>query len=78
MIYLDTHWDHKHIHRLANKKQHNNFKIENNHLTLTIANAFSKQVTNTVKHKTHNTNGRIDRKTPKLQTTTITLLTTPA
>ena len=41
-----------------------------------IENAFNKQFTNTVTHKTHKTNRHIDRKTLKLQTTNITLTTT--
>ena len=64
------------IYRVANTKKNikktNNFQRENNHLT----HSNSKQFTNTVKHKTHNTNTHIYRKAHKLQTTTIILNTT--
>ena len=71
----------KTIHGLSNKKtQHKNNTITFKEKTFTtptqIANAFNKQFTNTVKHKTHKTKSHIDRTHSKPQTTNITLTTT--
>ena len=63
----------------ATKKQYNTtFKEKTFTSPTQIANAFNKQFTNTVQHKTHNTNRHIGRKTHKLQNTNIALATTQA
>ena len=88
--HLDTHWDHKHnthtlwktIHGLVNKTptqpKNNTMTFKEKTLTLPpptqIANAFNKQFTNTVKHKTQKQTDT--QNTLKLQTTNITLTTT--
>ena len=86
---LDAHWDHRHnthilwktIHGLSNRAPPttlNNPITFNNKITNTpkhIANGFTKQFTNTVKHATHKANRSIDRATQNLQGYNITLTT---
>ena len=86
---LDAHWNHRHnthilsntIHGLSNRAPqttHNNSITFNNKITYTpkhIANCFTKQFTNTVKHATHKTNRSIDRATQNIQGYNITLTT---
>ena len=84
--HLDAHLDHRHnthilwktIHGLSNRAPpttHNNNHLQNK-ITNTpnhIANCFTKQFTNTVKHITHKTNRFIDRATQNIQGYNITL-----
>ena len=87
--HLDAHWDHRHnthilwkaTHGLSNRAPQttlNNSITLNNKITNTpkhIANCFTKQFTNTVKHATHKTNRSIDRATQNIQGYNITLTT---
>ena len=87
--HLDAHWDHRHnthilwktIHGLSNRAPpttHNNSITFNNKIANTpkhIANCFTKQFTNTVKHATHKTNRSIDRVTQNIQGYNFTLTT---
>ena len=80
--HLDAHWDHRHnthilwktIHGLSNRAPpttHNNsitFDIANT--PKHIANCFTKQFTNTVKHATHKTNRSIDKQHTTYKDTT--------
>ena len=73
--HLDGHWDHRHnthtlwktIHGLSNKAPQHTLNTSitfNNKIATTpthIANCFTKQFTNTVKHATHKTNRHINR-----------------
>ena len=88
--HLDAHWVHMHnthilwktIYGLSNRAPLptlNTSIIFNNKIATTpkhIANCFTKQFTNTVKHATHKTNGSINRATHKIQGYNITLTTT--
>ena len=88
--HLDAHWDHMHnthilwktIHGLSNRAPPPTLNTSitfNNKRTTTdkhIANCFSKQFTNTVKHATHKTNRSINRATHKIQGYNIILTTT--
>ena len=74
--HLDAHWDHRyntHIHGLSNRATPhtlNTFITFNNKTATTpkrIANCFTKQFTNTVKHATHKTNRHINRETHNIQ-----------
>ena len=87
--HLDAHWDHRHnthtlwktIHGLSiSAPPHTlNTSITFNNKTATtpthIANCFTKQFTNTVKHATHKTNRHINRATHNIQGYNITLTT---
>ena len=87
--HLDAHWDHRHnthtlwktIHGLSNRAPPHtlNTSITFNNKIATppkhIANCFTKQVTNTVKHATHKTNRHINRATHNIQGYNITLTT---
>ena len=87
--HLDAHWDHRHnthtlwktIHGLSNRAPPHtlNTSITFNNKTATtpthIANCFTKQFTNTVKHATHKTNRHINRATHNIQGYNITLTT---
>ena len=84
------HWDHrnnthilwKNIHGISNRAPTHTLNTSitfNNKITTTskhIANYFTKQFTNTVKHATHKTNRSINRATHKIQGYNITLTTT--
>ena len=86
--HLDAHWDHRHnthtlwktIHGLSNGEPPLtlNTSITFNYKIATtpkhIANCFTKQFTNTVKHATHKTNRHINRTTHNIQGYNITLL----
>ena len=88
--HLDAHWDNRHnthtlwktIHGLSNRAPPHTLNTSitfNNKIATTpkhIANCFTKQFTNTVKHATHKTNRSIDRITHKRQGYKITLTTT--
>ena len=87
--HLDAHWDHRHnthtlwktIHGLSNRAPPHtlNTSITFNNKTATtpthIANCFTKQFTDTVKHATHKTNRHINRATHNIQGYNITLTT---
>ena len=87
--HLDAHWDHRHnthtlwktIHGLSNRAPPHTLNTSitfNNKIATTpkhIANCFTKQFTNTVKHATHKTNRHIDRATHSIQGYNITLTT---
>ena len=87
--HLDTHWDHRHnthtlwktIHGLSNRAPPHTLNTSitfNNKVATTpkhIANCFTKQFTNTVKHATHKTNRHIYRATRNIQGYNITLTT---
>ena len=87
--HLDAYWDHRHnthtlwktIHGLSNRSPPhtlNTFITFNNKIAATprhIANCFTKQLTNTVKHATHKTNRHINRATHNIQGYNITLTT---
>ena len=87
--HLDAHWDHrknthtlwKTIHGLSNRAPPHTLNTSitfNNKIATTpkhIANCFTKQFTNTVKHATHQTNGHINRATHNIQGYNITLTT---
>ena len=87
--HLDAHWDHRHnthtlwntIHGLSNRAPPHtlNTSITFNNKIATkpthIANCFTKQFTNTVKHATHKTNRHINRVTHNIQGYNITLTT---
>ena len=87
--YLDAHWEHRHnthtlwktIHGLSNRAPPHTLNTSitfNNTIATTpthIANCFTKQFTNTVKHATHKTNRHINRATPNIQGYNITLTT---
>ena len=87
--HLDAHWDHRHnthtlwktIHGLSNRAPPHTLNTcitFNNKIATTpthIANYFTKQFTNTVKHATHKTNRRINRATHNIQGYNITLTT---
>ena len=62
--------------RISQQKSIITFKEKTFTSPTQIANAFNKHITNTVKHETHKTNRHMDRKTLKLQTTNLTLITT--
>ena len=88
--HLDVHWDHRHnthiiwktIHGLSNiaPPPTLNTSITSSNKTTTtpkhIANCFTKQFTNTVKHAPNKTNRYINRATRKIQGHNITLTTT--
>ena len=76
--YLDAHWDHMHnthihwntIQDLSNRVPPPTSITFNNKIATTskhIANSFTKQFTNTVKHSTHKTNRSTNRATHKIQ-----------
>ena len=87
--HLDAHWDHRHnthtlwktIHGLSNRSPPPTLNTSitfNNKIATTpthIANCFTKQFTNTVKHATHKTNRHINRATHNIQGYNITLTT---
>ena len=87
--HLDAHWDHRHnthtlwktIHGLSNRAPPHTLNTSitfNNKIATTpthIANCFTKQFTNTVKHSTHKTNRHINRATHNIQGYNITLTT---
>ena len=87
--HLDAHWDHRHnthtlwktIHGLSNRAPPHTLNTSitfNNKIATTpkhIANCFTKQFTNTVKHATHKTNRYINRSTHNIQGYNITLTT---
>ena len=87
--HLDAHWDHRHnthtlwktIHGLSNRAPPHTLNTSitfNNKIATTpthIANYFTKQFTNTVKHATHKTNRHINRATHNIQGYNITLTT---
>ena len=87
--HLDAHWDHRHnthtlwktIHGLSNRTPPHTLNTSitfNNKIATTpkhIANCFTKQFTNTVKHATHKTNRHINRATHNIQGYNITLTT---
>ena len=87
--HLDAHWDHRHnthtlwktIHGLSNRAPPHTLNTSitfNNEIATTpkhIANGFTKQFTNTVKHATHKTNRHINRATHNIQGYNITLTT---
>ena len=87
--HLDAHWDHmynthtlwKTIHGLSNRAPPHTLNTSitfNNKIATTpkhIANCFTKQFTNTVKHAPHKTNIHIDRATHNIQGYNITLTT---
>ena len=82
--HLDVHWDHRHnthtlwktIHGLSNRALPHTLNTSitfNNKIAITpkhIANCFTKQFTNTVKHATHKTNRHINRATHNITLTT--------
>ena len=88
--HLDAHWDHRHnthtlwktINGLSNRAPPHTLNTSitfNNKIATTpthIANCFTKQFTNTVKHTTNKTNRHINRETHKIQGYNITLTTT--
>ena len=92
MKHLDAHSDHRHrhnthilwntIHGLSNKAPPHTLNTSitfNNKIATTpknIANCFTKQFTNTVKHATHYTNRSINRATHEIQGYNITLTIT--
>ena len=87
--HLDAHWDHRHnTHTLwktimVYPTEHHHHTLNtsitfNNKIATTpkhIANCFTKQFTNTVKHATHKTNRHINRATHNIQGYNITLTT---
>ena len=87
--HLDAHWDHRHnthtlwktIHGLSNRAPPHTLNTSitfNNKIATTpthIANCFTQQFTNTVKHATHKTNRHINRATHNIQGYNITLTT---
>ena len=87
--HLDAHWDHRHnthtlwktIHGLSNRAPphtQNTSITFNNKIATTpkhIANCFTKQFTNTVKHATNKTNRSINRATHNIEEYNITLTT---
>ena len=87
--HLDAHWDHRHNTHTLWKTKHgqsnrapphtlNTSITFNNKIATTlkhIANYFTKQFTNTVKHATHKTNRLINRATHNIQGYNITLTT---
>ena len=87
--HLDAHWDHRHnahtlwktIHGLSNRAPPHTLNTSitfNNKIATTpkhIANCFTIQFTNTVKHATHKTNRHINRATNNIQGYNITLTT---
>ena len=87
--HLDAHWDHKHnthtlwktIHGLSIRAPPHTLKTSitfNNKIATTpkhIANCFTKQFTNTVKHATHKKNRHVNRTTHNIQGYNITLTT---
>ena len=88
--HLDAHWDHRHythilwktIYGLSNRAPPPTINTSitlNNKITVTpkhIANCFTKQFRNTVKHATDKTNRTINRATHNIQGYNITLTTT--
>ena len=84
--HLDAHWDHRHnthtlwktIHGLSNRAPPHTLNTSitfNNKIATTpthIANCFTKQFTNTIKHATHKTNRHINRATHNIQGYNIT------
>ena len=87
--HLNAHWDHRHnphtlwktIHGLFNRAPPHTLNTSitfNNKIATTpkhIANCFTKQFPNTVKHATHKTNRHINRATHNIQGYNITLTT---
>ena len=87
--HLDAHWDHRHnthtlwktIHGLSNRAPPHTLCTSitfNNKIATVpkhIANCFTKQFTNTVKHATHKTNRHTNRETHNIQGYNITLTT---
>ena len=87
--HLDAHWDDRHnthtlwktIHGLSNRAPPHTLNTSitfNNKIATTpthIANCFTKQFTNTIKHATHKTNRHINRATHNIQGYNITLTT---
>ena len=87
--HLDAHWDHRHnthtlwktIHGPSNRAPQRALNTSitfNNKIATTpkhIANCFTKQFTNTVKHATHKTNRHINRATHNIEGYNITLTT---
>ena len=85
--HLDAHWDHRHnnhtlwMHGLSNRAPPHTLNTSitfNNKIATTpklIANCFTKQFTNPVKHATHKTNRHINRATHNIQGYNITLTT---
>ena len=87
--HLDAHWDHRHnthtlwktIHDLSNRAPPHTLNTSitfNNKIATTpkhIANCFTKQFTNTIKHATYKTNRHINRATHNIQGYNITLAT---
>ena len=87
--HLDAHWDHRHnthtlwktIHGLSNRATPHTLNTSitfNKKIATTpkhIANCFTKQFTNTVKHATHKTNRHIDIVTHNIQGYNMTLTT---
>ena len=87
--HLDAHWDHRHnihtlwktIHGLSNRAPPHTLNTSitfNNKIATTpthIANCFTKQFTNTIKHATHKTNRHINRATHNIQGYNITFTT---
>ena len=87
--HLDAHWDHRHythtlwktIHGLSNRAPPHTLNTSitfNNKIATTpkhIANCFTKQFINTVKHTIHKTNRHINRATHNIQGYNITLTT---
>ena len=85
--HLDAHWDHRHnthtlwktIHGLSNRTPPHTLNTSitfNNKIATTpkhIANCFTKQFTDTVKHTTHKTNRHFNRATHNIQGYNITL-----
>ena len=86
--HLDAHWDHRHnthtlwktIHGLSNRAPPHTLNTSitfNNKIATTpthIANCFTKQFTNTVKHATHKTNTLTEQHTTYKDTTLHSLL----
>ena len=87
--HFDAHWDHRHnthtlwktIHGLSKRAPPHTLNTSitfNNKIATTpkhIANCFTKQFTNTVKHATHKTNRHINREMHNIQGYNITLTT---
>ena len=87
--HLDAHWDHRHnthilwktIQSIQQSTSTHTQPFHTIHQQITttpknIANCFTKQFTNTVRHATHKTNRSINRATQKIQGYNITLTTT--
>ena len=81
----NAHWDHRNNTYLIWKtiqstytytEPLHNIQLQNNNHIYNVANCFTKQFTNTVRHATHKTNRSINRTTQKIQGYNITLTTT--